>query len=230
MKKHKRHLTKRDEKILAFVTRFRIGTATLLRDHCFEPDIGLQNVDRVLLRLERRKLLRQSTFDTGRFYYTVTRRGLALKDKDAKTPEPLSEQTLPKLLATACYCLAEGLHRFTKDEFVERYPNLAPPGVCSSNYALRRMDAGYKLELLTVDRGGAAHRIRSRVRRFVSQRKDIRPFFSLMQAGHFRITVLTATPEQRWKILRRVGDSFGPIEVAAVVIPELADLLMLRKK
>ena len=69
-----------------------------------------------------------------------------------------------------------------------------------------------------------------RVRRIIAQRKDMAPFVSLMQAGKFGITALTATPEQRWKILRRIGDSFGPIEVTAFVIPELADVLMLRRK
>jgi hypothetical protein len=230
MEKHQRYLTDRDTKILDFVTRYRIGTTTLLRDYCFEPETGLKNVERVLLRLEGRRLLRKSVLDAGQSYYTMARRGLALKDDNAKVPPPLTEQTLPIALATASYCVANGLHRFTRDEFIERYPELTRPGICSSNYALRKTDAGFKLELLVVDRGGAAHRIRSRARRFISQRKVMPQFVSLMEAGKFRITVLTATPEQRWKILRRISDSFGPIEVAAVVIPELADLLMLRKK
>jgi hypothetical protein len=230
MEKHERYLTKRDKKILDFITRYRIGTNALLRDACFEADIGLKNVDRVLLRLERRKLLRRTKLDAGQSYYTMTRRGLALKDENAKTPPPLTEQTLPVVLATASYCVSNGLYRFTRDEFVERYPDFTRPGICSSNYALRKTEDGFTLELLVTDRGGAAHRIRSRVRRFVWQRKDMAQFASLMRDGKFRITVLTATPEQRWKILRRIGDSFRPIEVAAVVIPELADLLMLRKK
>lgn len=230
MEKHKKYLTKRDHKILEFITRYRIGTNTLLRDCCFEAGIGLKNVDRVLLRLVRRKLARRSTLDTGWSYYTMTRRGLGLKDNNAKTPPPLTEQTLPVVLATAKYCVANDVRRFTRDEFVQRYPAYVRPGICCSNYAIRKTETGHKLELLITDRGGAAHRIRTRVRRFIWQRKDIAPFAALMRDGKFRITVLTATPEQRWKILRRIGDSFEPVEVAAVVIPDLADLLMLRKK
>ena len=50
-----------------------------------------------------------------------------------------------------------------------------------------------------------------------------------MHAGKFRITVLTGSPQQQRKILRRVDKQFVPIEVTAVVLPELADILMLRK-
>lgn len=230
MKKHKRHLTERDKRILDFITRYRIGTNALVRDACFKSECGVKNVDRVLLRLVRRKLLRRSVLAVGRSYYTMTRRGLALKDKNAKSPSPLTEQTLPVVLATANYCVSHGLHRFTRDEFVERYPEYIRPGICSSNYALRKTADGFQLEMLATDRGGAAHRIRTRVRRFIWQRKDMPAFSALMREGKFRITVLTATPEQQWKILRRIGDAFEPVEVAAVVIPELADLLMLRKK
>ena len=86
------------------------------------------------------------------------------------------------------------------------------------------------LEMLVVDRGGAANRIRSRVKRIISQRKSLPHFVALMQSGKFRITVLTATTQQQQKIKRRLGDKFHPVEVTAVVIPELLDLLMLRKK
>lgn len=230
MEKYERYLTARDKAILDFITRYRIGTNTLVRDSCFQSDVGLKNVDRVLLRLARRDLLRKWPLDVGQWYCTMTRRGLALKDDRAKTPTPLTEQTLPIALATANYCVANGVRRLTRDEFVKRFPEFTRPGICSANYALRKTESGFQLELLVVDRGGAAHRIRSRARRLISQRKDMGPFASLMRAGKFRITVLTATPEQRWKIMRRIGDSFGPIEVKSFVIPELADLLMLRKK
>lgn len=137
---------------------------------------------------------------------------------------------MPKHLAIATYCVTKGVERLTKHEFVERHPELTRPGKGNGNYTLINVDGYIKLELLVVDRGGAAHRIRSRVRRLIAQRKGMPHFVALMQAGKFRITVLTATPEQRWKILRRIGDSFEPIEVTAFVIPELADLLMLRNK
>lgn len=230
MKKHTSYLNRRDKDILEFIARFRVGTNTLVRDHCFEAGTSLKNVDRVLLRLERRKLIKRTPLDEGRAYYTPTRRGLALTTDQPRTPEPLTEDSLPRLLAIATYCVANRVERFTKHEFVEKHPELTRPGKGNNNYTLVKADDCTKLELLLVDRGGAAHRIRSRVRRAIAQRKDLPHFFALMQAGKFRITVLTATQEQRWKILRRIGDSFDPIEVTAFVIPQLADLLMLRKK
>ena len=230
MKKHKRYLTNRDLEILEFITRYRVGTNTLLRDHCFDAQTGLRNVDRVLRRLENRKLIRRTTLDENQSYYTMTRRGLALNNDNPRTPKLPTEQTLPVYLAIASYCVANGIKRLTKQKFAESYPELTRPGKRNGNYTLVRADGRITLELLVVDRGGAAHRIRSRVRRLINQRKDLPHFVTLMRAGKFRITVLTATPEQRWTILRRIGDSFLPIEVTAVVIPELADLLMLRKK
>jgi hypothetical protein len=92
------------------------------------------------------------------------------------------------------------------------------------------IDGKLRLEMLLVDRGGAAHRINSRVRRVIAQRKGLPNFHALMNAGRFRITVLTGTQEQASKIQRRVSRRpFGPIEVTTFVIPELAELLMLRR-
>lgn len=230
MKKHKRYLNGRDKQILAFITRYRVGTNELLREHCFDDDTGLRNVDRVLRRLEERKLIRRTELDEGKSYYTMTRRGLGLNAENPRTPKLPTEQTLPVYLAIATYCVEHRLKRLTKEKFVEDYPELTRPGKGNGNYTLVEDDGVIKLELLVVDRGGAAHRIRTRVRRLVAQRKGMPHFVALMQAGKFRITVLTATPEQQWKILRRIGNSFDPIEVTAVVIPALRDLLMLRKK
>jgi hypothetical protein len=100
----------------------------------------------------------------------------------------------------------------------------------SSSYLLVDIDGRLRLELLLVDRGGAAHRINSRVRRVIAQRKGLPKFHALMKAGRFRITVLTGTTEQASKIQRRVSRRpFGPIEVTTFVLPELAELLMLRR-
>lgn len=230
MPKHRQRLNARDREILEFIFRFRVGTNALLRESCFEADTTLKNVDRVLRRLERHKLIKRHYLAEGLAYYTPTRRGLSLSTDEPRTPQPLTEDTLPKLLAIATYCVANGVRRITKEEFVKKHPELTRPGKGNANYVLVDADGCTKLEWLTVDRGGAAHRIRSRVRRAIAQRNGMPHFLALMQAGKFRITVLTATPEQQWKIHRRIGDSFKPIEVTAYVIPELADLLMIRKK
>ena len=102
--------------------------------------------------------------------------------------------------------------------------------VVTPHIATATDDGKLRLEQLLVDRGGAAHRINSRVRRVIAQRKALPKFHALMKAGRFRITMLTGTREQAAKIERRVSRRpFGPIDVTTFLIPELAELMMLRK-
>ena len=230
MKKHERHLTKRDRKMLEFIVRYRIGTNQLLRCQFFPPDTSAENVNRVLQRLERRGLIRRVIAATGYSYCTVTHRTLAMLGEKPRTPRPLTEHTLPVLLAVATYCVAKGIRRLTNREFKNLYPELWRPGMGSSSYLLVNVDGKLRLEMLLVDRGGAAHHINSRVRRVIAQRKSMPKFLALMKCGRFRITVLTGTPEQETKIHRRLSRrSFGPIEVTTFVLPELAELLMRRR-
>ena len=147
-----------------------------------------------------------------------------------QTPEPLSEQSLPAVLAVAYYCVGHGEQRLTAKEFAELYPSLWQPGMRSSSYVLVDTPDGLKLELLLVDRGGAARRIRSRVRRLIKQRSRLPDFVTLMEVQRFRLNVLTGSKEQRDRICRQVAkESFAPVEVVSTVIPELAQLLLLRK-
>lgn len=230
MKPYERHLTERDHDILEFVVRYRIGTSELLRKACFEPHTTTENVTRVLQRLQRRELVHRVVAPNGFSYCTATRRTLELLGAEPRTPRPLTEQTLPVLLAVATYCVAKGIRRLTSHEFSDLYPELWRPGMRSSSYVLVEIDEKLRLELLIVDRGGAAHRINSRVRRVIAQRRGLPKFQALMKTGRFRIAVLTGTPEQAEKINRRVHRRpFGPIEVTTFVIPELAELLMRKR-
>ena len=53
----------------------------------------------------------------------------------------------------------------------------------------------------------------------------------MIEDGCFRITVLTGTPEQQAKIEHHIQrESFEPIEVTTALVPELADLLLLKKR
>ena len=152
MKKHQRYLNSRDNQVLAFITRYRVGTNILLRDHCFDADTSLRNVDRVLRRLESRKLVERTEFDEGKSYYTMTRRGLGLSEEHPRTPKPLTEQTLPVYLAIATYCVEHRLKRLTKQKFADDYPELTRPGKGNGNYTLVEDDGVIKLALLVVDR------------------------------------------------------------------------------
>ena len=230
MAKRKRHLTKRDRKVLEFVIRYRVGTVDLLRRPCFGEDASLENVCRVLQRLTKHKLLLRVSSKSGFTYYTPTRHTFAVFGQEPRTPRPLTEQTLPVVMAVAFYCVAKDLRRLTSTEFQELYPELWRPGMRSSNYLLMEIDGKLRLELLLVDRGGAPHRMRSRVRRMIAQRKSLPAFQSLINSGRFRITVLTGTREQQQKIRNRIRqESFGPVTVSTFVVTELGDYLTLRK-
>ena len=84
--------------------------------------------------------------------------------------------------------------------------------------------------MLIVDRGGAARRIQSRVRRIVAQRSGLPEFVELIRSGRFQIVVLTGLPQQKAKIDRQIErNSFGTVEVVSVIVPDLAEILTMRR-
>ena len=230
MKDYQRHLTKRDRQIVDFVARYRVGTEAIFQRLHFSPNEHLENVRRVLRRLEKRGLLRKVQCGTSLHYFVITRRGLRLLDLPPRTPRPLTEQSLPVQLAVASFCADQRLTRLTNPEFRELYPELWRPGLQSSNYVLVDSPDGLKLTMLIIDRGGAARRIRARVRRVIKQRSGLPNFVALMNARRFRIVVLTGLPEQQSKIDRQIErESFGPVEVLSALVPDLAEILTMRR-
>ena len=229
MKKHKRHLTERDLAILNFVSRYRIGTEDMFSLEIFHKTTSPKNVSRVVRRLEGRGLLRKESWDIGCAYYTLTPRGCRVLRLPPQTPRPLTEQSLPVVLAIAFYCVRHGVERLTNKEFAELYPEFWRPGLRSSSYVLVDTPVGPKLEMLLIDRGGMARRIRSRVRRVMAQRIGLPDFVSLIDAGRFRLNVLVGTAERQDKLRRYIErESFDPVEVMTTVVPELANILSLR--
>ena len=229
-KKHERHLTERDRAMVGFVARYRIGTESIFHQLYFDPQDTLENVSRVVRRLEKRGLLRKVLCGTEFTYVVMTKRGLRLLGLPPRTPRPLTEQSLPVVLSIASYCAREGIRRLTNQEFFQLYPELWRPGLKSSNYALVNSDDGVKLAMMIVDRGGAARRIRERVRRVIAQRGRLPAFVSLMSEKRFRVVVLTGFPEQQRKIDERIAKcKFAPVEVVSDLVPDLGDILTMRR-
>lgn len=226
-------LTDRDMKILGFLARYRAATDLHIGKEAFDDNSdpnAVRNIDRVMRRLERKQLVKRVRCSDQLKYFVLKRRAFRLLGLRPRTVRSLTEQSLPVVLAIASYCVARGLKRMTHQEFLEDYPELWRPGLRSSSYVLVDRETSPKLELLLVDRGGAARRIRSRVRRVVGQRIGVPDFESLIEDGCFRITVLTGTPEQQAKIEYQIErESFAPIAVGTALVHELADLLLLRK-
>ena len=101
MKPYERYLTARDMEILDFVHRYRLGTEGMLAEQVFADGNSKRNIRRVLGRLERRLLLRRERWDRGYWYYTPTPRSCRLLGLPPQTPQPLTEQSLPTVLAVA---------------------------------------------------------------------------------------------------------------------------------
>jgi hypothetical protein len=229
-KKHERHVTKRDRAMVDFVARYRIGTEAIFQQLYFTHQDSRENVVRVVRRLEKRGLLHKVDCGARFSYVVITRRGLRLMGLPSRTPRPLTEQSLPVVLAIASYCAHQRLRRLTNQEFRELYPELWRPGLKSSNYVLVETDEGLKLTMLIADRGGAARRIRERVRRVITQRSQLPAFVSLISARRFRIVVLTGFAEQQKKIAAQIARSgFDPVEVDSALVPDLADMLTMRR-
>ena len=229
-KKYERNLSNRDLEILDFVARYRVGTDSMLKKSCFAEDTRIENVRRVLFRLEKRGLMRRVECGTTFDYFVMTRRGLGVLGLPKRTPRPLTEQSLPVQIAVASYCVGQKVRRLTNSEFRDVFPELHRVGLQSSNYVLVDSDDGLKLTMLIVDRGGAARRIQSRVRRILAQRKGLPEFVDLIRGGRFRIVVLTGLPQQKAKIDRQIErSSFGDVEVVSAIVPSLAEILTMRR-
>ena len=229
MGRTKPFLTKRDRRLLDFVDRYRLATHELFGRMFFPGPNQEATVARVVRKLVRRGFLRKVEYAACQSYVVLTRRGCRAISIADRTPRPLTEQSLPVVLAIAAYCVRAGVVRFTDREFRERYPELWRPGLRSSSYFLLDTPQGLKLGMFLVDRGGTARRIKGKIRRLITQRASLPAFSSLIEAHRFRVTVLTGLAAQQQNIRRQLGrQSFRNVEIDVVLVPELGELLTMR--
>ena len=229
MGKIKQALTKRDQRMLDFVDRYRLATNDLFRRVFFAgPNRGTDGRPRrpearaartaAQGGIRRRSVLRR---------YSPTR--VSCDRRADRAPRPLTEQSLPVALAIAAHCVRAGLVRFKDREFRERYPELWRPGLRSSSYFLIDTPQGLQLGMFLVDRGGTARRIKGKIRRLITQRAPLPAFGSLIEARRFRVTVLTGLPAQKQNIRRHLGRlCFRKVEIEVALVPELGELLTMR--
>ena len=76
----------------------------------------MTNVGRVVRKLLRRKLLRKVECKRGMYYVVLTRGGCRAIGSPDRTPRPLTEQSLPSVLAIATYCVDRGVARLKDRE------------------------------------------------------------------------------------------------------------------
>lgn len=228
MKKWKQHLTKRDKAVIKFVARYKAVTLDMVATRFFEGQTE-KNAGRVIKRLVDRGLLRRVPYFPPRSYVAPTGRGIRTIGFPDFPPRPLTEQSLPVALAVAWYCVQENVERFTNKEFQATFPELWRSALKSSSYYVRETDTGRRLGLFVIDRGGAARRIKGKIKRLVRQRESIPEFMDLIRARRFRVTVLTGMESQKEAIRKQLGrDSFRRVEVETAFIAELGELLTAR--
>ena len=230
-RKGSQYLMDRDRDILYFVYRYKVAIDDMLAQKVFDLERRNTNVLRVTRKLAGRNLLRRMGFGSRDTYLVITRRGCRAIGVLDRTPRPMTEQSLPSALAIAYYCVRHRENQLTSAEFIEVYPELHRPGLNSSQYYVfdddddgRRM-----LGMFLIDRGGTAHRIKSKVRKFVKQREGLKCFISLIKSQRVQITVLTGLEGQQ-RIVRRYlgGDSHWGVRVRTALVPELGELLTLK--
>jgi hypothetical protein len=229
MAKRRSYLTSRDRQLLQFVGRYRAATEAILRRALFGTAVKRANVHRVVRRLVRQGLLQSVTLGPGQTYVVLTRRGRRVLMMPPHESRPLTEQSLPAVLAIAWFYVRSGATRFTNAEFRQRYPELWKPGLRSSAYYLAQTPQGLKLGLLVVDRGGTPRRLKGKIRRLITQRASLPAFAALMAAKRFQITVLTGLPAQQRHLRRHLKRRFfHRVEIEVALIPELGELLTLK--
>lgn len=228
-RKKTEYLTNRDRRILAFVDRYRVGTNRLFASALLGGPDEEDNAGRTVRKLVRRGLLQKVNTTPNESYVVLTRRGCRVISVPDRTPRPLTEQSLPVVLAIASFCVRARLTRLTDREFRRKFPELWRPGLRSSIYYLLETTDGMNLAMFLVDRGGTARRINAKIRRLVAQRASLPAFESLIGAGRFRVTVLTGLPASKQNIRRRFRRlKYDRVQVDVAVVPELGEWLTQR--
>ena len=147
MRKGIQYLTDRDRAILRFVNRYKVTTDDMLAQKFFGLESRNANVLRVTRKLVERNLLRRMALGGRDTYLVLTRRGCKAIGVLDRTPQPMTEQSLPSALAIAYYCVRHGVERWTTAEFIEVYPELHRPGLNSSRYYVFEDDKDGKRSL-----------------------------------------------------------------------------------
>jgi hypothetical protein len=242
MRKGTQHLTDRDRNILEFVHRYKVANDDLLARKFFGLERRNTNLLRVTRKLIERNFLKRFTFGGRETYLMPTRKGCHAIGQLDRTPKPMTEQSLPAALAMAYYCVRHGVQRFRASEWKRNYPHMHRQGLDASRFYARvedhvfedhdpndEDDYWFKLGVFMVDSGGAAHRIKSKISKFLKERENLELFMDLVDDGLVQITILTGLDGQQRIVNRHLGgDTFCGARVKTALIPELGELLTMK--
>jgi len=214
-------LTSRDDAILDHVHRYRLSTPDFLQREFF-PGSTPSAVSKVTARLVAESYLIDRQLRPGFRYYVLGGRGAALLGADPRSARRFTEQSLPLAYGLLAFCIANGLIRLTSSEFQESFPELVSARSQTSGYFRDTREDRPRLGMVLLDRGSPPKQILRKIDRLILQRYRNPSFLSLIQSGHFSITILTAWPVKQQYLLsalRRLAG--GPTRLQVEVVPEL---------
>ena len=173
-------------------------------------------------RLVARKQLLDRPLRPGFRYFVLGPRGAALVGADPRSVRRFSEQSLPPAYGLLAFCTSLGLVRMTSREFQAAFPDLVSPQAKTSGYFHDPREGHARLGMTLLDRGNPPKQILRKLDRLILQRYRNPSFLSLIQAGQFSITIITAWPMKQQYLLSAVRQAAsGPTRVHVEVVPEL---------
>lgn len=211
----------RDEQIVSFTERYRLGTnQAYLR--AITPDISLNAVSKVTARLCRQGLLSRYPLIPPEDYFTpgpvaCRRLGLPLR-----RTEPLGPQALPMDYAVLLYCTHGQRTRLTRTELDSKTPWL-PDELLHAPYT---QTAAGLMELVRVDLGGSPMHVAKKAATDCARRMEIPEFCQLVEKDQFQLVVLTTT-QSKARLIRQAMESLARNDKARfhlATIPRLSFL------
>ena len=214
-------LSQSERQVLAHVERYRMTTNEILKARCF-PELTSNAISKITAKLCRLGYLERHPLFGGQDYFLLSRKATNLLGVSPRRSEPLGPQALPLHYGVSLYCSLAAVpkDRLTADELKEKY------GLTSvADLIAAYCEDGDQLCLLRVDLGGSADHVVRKCREDVRRRMEGPTWRELIDAGRFRIVIVTATVEKAAAIRQALAAFNWNISFRTATIPDLLPLL-----
>lgn len=217
---------KRDREILKHIARYRLTTDDVLLQLFFEHTEYKNAIDRVMKRLARQGWVRSYVYRGTEKYHMLGLKAARLLDAP-HYPRPVTEQTLPALIAILCYCVRYKVKRIEESGLAKEFASLCVPEFAgASYYADRTIDPPRtRLHLIIVDRNNTIRRLNRVVSRAVVRRYRYASFHDLIQKQHFALTIVTTSERRKQFIEKKIENESRLVPHRVRVVPDYAPLL-----
>ena len=207
--------------VLEHITRYRMTTNEILEARCF-PELTSNAVTKITANLCRGGYLERHPLSGGQDYFVLSRKTAKLLGVSARRSEPLGLQALPFHYGVLLYCCLGEVprERLTAEELREKY------GLTSvADRAAAYCEDGDRLVLLRVDLGGSADHVARKCREDFRRRMEDPNWRELIDAGRFRIIIITGISEKAAAIRQALARFKGNVSFRTAVIADLLPLL-----